>query len=241
DSVLKYVAFFNYEWDENTNVIELRNGGGFTMSWKTTGMHVVTLVTESDSGCRALPYADTVNVRDYPAVKIERLSDDNVVCTKSTIELKTKLVPGATRYEWSPADYFLTNNTTEVRARIHSSGYIKLRVEDAYGCSGADSVYVGIKLCCKAILPTAFSPNNDGKNDKFGIISSGNYKIYAFTVVNRYGRVVFSTTNQQDRWDGTYNGAQQGVGTYYYYIKYTCEDDDADNVVEERGDVTLIR
>ena len=52
---------------------------------------------------------------------------------------------------------------------------------------------------------------------------------------------MFSTNYQHDRWDGTYNGQPQGLDTDYYYIKYTCQDDDDDNEVEERGDVVLVR
>jgi len=241
DSVLKNVATYSYKWDTDTKVIALRSGGGFTMSWEVIGQHIITQTTYSDSGCVSLPFSDTVNVRNDPDAKIEQLND-NKVCTKTEIALKAAAISGGLfKYEWAPAEYFMTNKASEVIAKIPSSGYLKLTVTDEFGCKGEDSIYLAVKLCCKAILPSAFSPNNDGRNDKFGIISNGNYKISAFRVVNRYGREVFSTNNQRDRWDGTYNGEPQGMGTYYYYIKYTCEDDDADNEVEERGDVTLIR
>src|SRR5690606_9127255 len=102
-----------------------------------------------------------------------------------------------------------TNRSSQVAARISSSGYLRVNVTDQYGCSGTDSVYMSIKLCCKAQLPDAFSPNGDGLNDNFGIISNGNYRIFSFRVVNRYGQEVFSTTNQSDRWDGMFNGTAQ--------------------------------
>jgi len=241
DTVLQYASGYNWILDPRVGIKDVdTNLQGFTITWNEPGMHTFSLRTISQYGCTSPLWSDTVNVRDYPIVKIEPLNN-NTICTKSTITLRTPQLSGVSKFEWSPAEKFLTNNSAEVSAYISSSGYIRLTAEDAYGCKGADSVYIAIKLCCKAILPTAFSPNNDGQNDKFGIISNGNYKIYSFRIVNRYGREVFSTTNQHDRWDGTYNGMPQGIGTYYYYIKYTCEDDDADNVVEERGDVTLVK
>lgn len=241
DTVLQYASGYNWVLDPRVGIKDVDTSlEGFTIIWKEPGMHTFSLRTISQYGCASPVWYDTVTVRNYPAVKIEQL-DNNTICTKSTINLNAVPLPGVTKYEWSPAEYFLVNYRAEVQAKIQSSGYVKLTAADAFGCEGSDSLYVGIKLCCKAILPSAFSPNNDGINDKFGIISNGTYKIYNFRVVNRYGREVFSTTNQADRWDGTYNGMPQGVGTYYYYIKYTCEDDDADNEVEERGDVTLVR
>ena len=234
---------YGYFWQlgiDDTKIIEESNNG-FIVSFSKTGTRIVRLRVLSDSGCISPEFADTINVRETPKANILPV-ENSTVCTKTEIKLNaTPLQGGLYKYKWSPAEYFMTNDASEVTAWVPSSGYLSLKITDEFGCVGMDSTYVGVKLCCKAILPSAFSPNNDGRNDKFGIISSGNYKISAFRIVNRYGREVFSTNNQQERWDGTYNGEAQGIGTYYYYIKYSCEDDDADNEVEERGDVTLIR
>lgn len=241
DTVLQYASGYNWTLDPRVGLKDVDTSTeGFTLVWQEPGDHVFRLRTFSQYGCVSPEWADTVNVRNYPIVRIEKL-DNTTICTKSTITLRAEQLSGVSKFEWSPVEKFLTNNSAEVNANINSSGYIRLTAEDAYGCKGADSIYIDVKLCCKAILPNAFTPNNDGRNDKFGIISNGTYRIYDFRVVNRYGRVVFTTTNQQDRWDGTHNGIPQGMGTYYYYIRYTCEDDDADNVVEERGDVTLVK
>ncbi len=241
DTMLQYAVGYNWVLDPRVGMKDLDTSGmGFTIMWKEPGAHIFRLNTVSQYGCISPEWYDTVNVRNYPLVKIMPVSS-NTICINSTITLKAEQLTGVSKFEWSPAEKFLTNNGAEVNARISSSGYIRLTAQDAFGCKGSDSMYIDIKLCCKAILPSAFSPNKDGLNDMFGIISNGRYKIYDFRVVNRYGREVFSTTNQNDRWDGTYNGTLQSMGTYYYYIRYSCEDDNADNVVEERGDVTLVR
>ena len=241
DSVLANATKFNWSYDNETNAAVSADSNKFSIKWETIGEKIISLQTVSDSGCLSATYSDTVSVRDYPKPRIEPLTDYEL-CTRTEIDVKvTPLTDGVYTYNWTPSDYFLTRNASTVKARITSSGYIKVTATDEYGCSGSDSVHMTVKLCCKAVVPSAFSPNGDGKNDKFGIISTGNYKIYTFRVVNRYGRVVFSTNNQSDRWDGTFNGEPQDLGVYYYFIKYTCEDDNGDNQVEERGDVTLIR
>lgn len=241
DSVLKNAATFVWTFDSvNTTIVGV-DSNKYTARWSTPGIKIVSLYTVSDSGCVSKTIYDTITVREDPKVKIET-PDNSTVCTKSEIVLKANaLTNGLYKYEWSPTEYFLTNKSAEVTARVSSSGYMKLSVTDQFGCVGEDSTYLAIKLCCKVVLPDAFSPNNDGKNDGFGIISNGSYRISAFRVVNRLGQVVFSTNNQRDRWDGTFKGIPQGIGTYYYYIKYNCQDDDADHEVEERGNVILVR
>lgn len=241
DSLLQYVKTYTWNFDSTKTTIINVDSNKFNVLWKEAGERIVSLYTVSDSGCISNVIFDTINVRDYPKPQILPLAN-NTICTKTEIKIGVKpLTDGLYKYEWTPEEYFLTNRTSSVSAVVPSSGFIKVSATDEYGCTGTDSVHLGVKLCCKAILPNAFSPNGDGRNDEFGIISTGNYKISAFRIVNRYGQQVFSTTNQQERWDGSFKGEQQSIGTYYYYIKYSCEDDDADNEVEERGDVTLIR
>lgn len=241
DTILQYASKFNWTYDNQTNAIAKADSNKFVIRWETIGQKIISLSTVSDSGCVSETFSDTITVRDFPKPRIEPL-DNYELCTRTEIDVKvTPLTDGLYTYNWTPSDYFLTRNASSVKARITSSGYIKVTATDEFGCSGSDSVHMTVKLCCKAIVPSAFSPNGDGRNDKFGIISTGNYKIYTFRVLNRYGRVVFSTNNQNDTWDGTYNGEPQDLGTYFYFIKYTCEDDNGDSQVEERGDVTLIR
>lgn len=240
DSMLANASKFNWKFDSTDIHINSVDSNKFKVSWSTSGKKVVSLYTTSDSGCISDTYFDTVNVVDYPLAKIENVATQTI-CSRGVIELNARKLNGPHKYYWTPSDYFLENNDIKVTARIPSSGYLRLTVTDELGCEGTDSVFVGVKLCCDIVVPSAFSPNNDGKNDKFRIISNGNYKILSFRIVNRYGRVVFDGSSQYDSWDGTYKGIPQDVGTYYYFIKYSCEDDDYDNEIEAKGDVTLVR
>ncbi|MBK6266027.1 gliding motility-associated C-terminal domain-containing protein [Marivirga sp. S37H4] len=66
-------------------------------------------------------------------------------------------------------------------------------------------------------VPTAFTPNNDGLNDKFGAVAKG-VKEYKLVIYNRYGEVVFNTNSLDHKWDGTYNGKQVSTGGYMYEV-----------------------
>lgn len=232
-----------FTWSFDTLLTGIINvdSNKFTVMWDTAGVQVISLQTISDSGCVSDIYYDTITVRDYPKPQILPV-ENSTLCLRTEIPIQVKpLTGGQYRYKWEPEEYFLENLNSSVTARIPSSGFISVTATDQYGCSGSDSTHLKVKLCCTADLPNAFSPNGDGRNDDFGIMSNGRYEISAFRVVNRYGQIVFSTTNQNDRWDGTKDGEPQGIGTYYYYIKYSCLDDDANNEVETTGDIILIR
>ena len=87
-------------------------------------------------------------------------------------------------------------------------------------------------------MPTAFSPNGDGKNDKLTFIAAGMTSLDFFNVYNRYGQLVFHATSMRQGWDGTLNGSAQSTGTYVWMIKgkaYTGE------TIFRKGTVTLVR
>lgn len=100
------------------------------------------------------------------------------------------------------------------------------------GCIIIDSVLVRVvdkeKLECEKLqLPTAFTPNNDGLNETFGIsnyylISSLDY----FDIFDRNGGLITSFKESSNTWDGTWKGSKLTPGTYFYKIAYTCKNND---------------
>ena len=88
------------------------------------------------------------------------------------------------------------------------------------------------------LIPNAFSPNNDGQNDFFKISNITDEKLIDFKVFNRWGTILYRTTDAKQGWDGTNKGQQQPVGVYGYVIRIGY----ADGYVETyKGTVTLIR
>ncbi len=66
-------------------------------------------------------------------------------------------------------------------------------------------------------IPSAFTPNNDGINDTFGVKGEGiaNFQIYVY---NRWGEVIFESNNPKQQWDGTVKGRKQEQGAYVYKV-----------------------
>jgi len=87
-------------------------------------------------------------------------------------------------------------------------------------------------------VPSAFTPNNDGKNDIFRPLIFGNVKKYQFTIYNRWGQIVFQTTEIGKGWDGKFGGMQQDPNVFVWTCTYQLE---AEEVKHEKGSVTLIR
>jgi gliding motility-associated-like protein len=85
-------------------------------------------------------------------------------------------------------------------------------------------------------VPNVFTPNNDGMNDKFGV-SGQNIKEFEMTILNRWGEVVFHTTNVHDLWDGIYQGQVAGNSVYVYQI--TAKGYDGEETAKT-GNITIL-
>ena len=92
---------------------------------------------------------------------------------------------------------------------------------------------------CALLLPSAFSPNNDAANDKFRAICHCPVKRYGLHIYNRWGELVFETTDGSEGWDGTFRDNAQPMGVYVYYVEYFnyC----AQDMKKLIGNVTLVR
>jgi gliding motility-associated-like protein len=88
-------------------------------------------------------------------------------------------------------------------------------------------------------MPTAFTPNNDGRNDRFRITAQGGMKQVAyFKIFNRWGQEVFSSTDPAAAWDGTFKGKPVEAGAYIWILKGT---DFVNKTYSVKGTVMLIR
>jgi len=77
--------------------------------------------------------------------------------------------------------------------------------------------------CSLLLLPNAFTPNGDQLNDQFGISTLFLVDELAyFEVYDRWGGKMWSTTNKNNTWDGTFSGSLVNPGMYIYKVKYTC-------------------
>jgi gliding motility-associated-like protein len=103
-----------------------------------------------------------------------------------------------------------------------------------------DSVKVTFSECDQCIvMPTAFTPNRDGRNDKISAIITCPIGRFHLMIFNRWGNKMFDTTDPEAMWDGTVNGTMSDEGTYIYVIDYSSASTYRSNML--KGTFVLIR
>jgi gliding motility-associated-like protein len=96
-----------------------------------------------------------------------------------------------------------------------------LIVKNTEGCSDTSVNCVLVKYFPPddIFIPNAFSPNEDGINDAFGVTGNNilNFHLYIF---NRFGEQVAHLTTPKEKWNGYYKGKPCDMGSYYYVLNY---------------------
>jgi gliding motility-associated-like protein len=122
-------------------------------------------------------------------------------------------------YSWSPSTYL--NDPLAIRPQatpLQTTTY-KLTVTSNYGC-GTDTDAVIVKVIDSLLIPTAFTPNNDGLNDTWEIITFRKYPDATVEVYNRWGQRVYSSTGSNyEPWDGKFAGQPALQSSYVYFIR----------------------
>ncbi len=205
-------------------IITLTPTGGnppYTYQWNTgdadsviqvwSGTYTAT-VTDSH-GCDTT-WTTTLQYDDLTPIVIE---DTTYVQNGYEIAIDVTVSGGTNPYQYN----WSTGHTTEDITVSMAGDYI-LEVTDANGCSAYDTINVDIPL----IIPTVFTPNNDGSNDTWQIVNIGTYDDVTIQVFNRWGDVMFEFhgngfdyTDKTNQWDGTYKGKLVPFGEYLYVIK----------------------
>lgn len=151
--------------------------------------------------------------------------------------IKTEVTGGTTpySYKWStnPAQ---TGN----ELRGIPNGTYSVITTDFNNCADTSSATIVYNNCCKPFIPDAFTPNGDGRNDKIKILMKGDFELLEFSIYNRFGQRVFTTSLLSEGWDGHFNGVLQDLGTFNYYIKGICGNK-GNNTVEYKGTLTLLQ
>jgi gliding motility-associated-like protein len=105
-------------------------------------------------------------------------------------------------------------------------GVYEVAVSDTSGCSyEVGKVTLNDSFLDCVLIPTAFSPNSDGINDKWEIRNFDNYPGAQVQVFNRWGQPVYSAISGQDPWDGTFDGKFVISGPYLYYVNLKNDTD----------------
>jgi gliding motility-associated-like protein len=181
--------------------------------------------------CPDISISDSIIVYPFPLV---RIGPDTSLCLGGAPIYLSNAIAGrdGDQYLWNTGD---TSHSLKV---VHHGTY-SLRVTSENGC--ATTEIVDVKKDCYIDIPNAFTPNDDGYNDYFfpRQLLSGSLTRFSMKIFNRWGQLVFETTNILGRgWDGRFNDAIQPGGVYPYLIEIQVNDKYAEKY---QGNVTLLR
>lgn len=146
---------------------------------------------------------------------------------------------GSLFYSWDPPTWLNNASISNPVAFPQDNILYHVKVYDEAGCLGKDSINVKLyKIEPDLLVPSGFSPDGDGLNDVFRPIPIGMRSLNAFRVYNRWGQMMFSTTQQGKGWDGKFGGNAQDPGTYVWYAEGI---DYKNKKIQKKGFVVLIR
>jgi gliding motility-associated-like protein len=177
----------------------------------------------------------TIKVNPLPIVVINAGRDTSITYAQSVQLYALSL--GGKFFTWEPITGLNNANIPNPIATPSIKTTYIVYVTDTNQCRGSDSIDIDVARNIPVAIPSGFTPNGDGRNDKFRIINLTFQKVVEFRVYNRWGQEVFSS-NDNEGWDGIYNGRLQDAGVYKYLIRVGYPDGHTENF---KGDVTLIR
>ncbi|RYD58019.1 MAG: gliding motility-associated C-terminal domain-containing protein [Sphingobacteriales bacterium] len=196
------------------------------------------LISYKDDGCPIAANKQTYTIRIGP----ESITPEAIPAGCVGQGLVAINVPES----WIPWSYELRDSVQLKHSKKNLTGanasdslpYGKYKVTafNYFGCSASTIVEVPFD-CHLADVPTAFSPNGDGKNDMLFVLSEGVQQM-SFKIYDRWGHVVFEANDMKAGWDGKQGGTDLPIDSYAYVLSAMFKDGRS---VNKKGNITLIR
>lgn len=143
----------------------------------------------------------------------------------------------ASYYSWSGPGISCTG-CTSITPCVNETTNFYVTGYNSKRCKDVDTVTVRvISDCGEMFIPSAFSPNGDGQNDVL-YVRGRCLKNFTLQIFNRWGELVFETSDQNVGWDGTQKGQPLNTGVFVYKLEGTTWDD---KQYIKKGNVTLLR
>jgi gliding motility-associated-like protein len=225
-----------YEWSPSTYLSDSTLADPMVQQPASTVTY--SLKVTGANGCSSLDSATTTVVMTAPP-KVSAGDDTSVVVGQS-IQLNAMDVDssGFTSYVWSPAQGLSNPDIADPTAVVTGDITYTVLATAPSGCSATGTIVIGAATAANIIVPNAFTPNNGGSNGLLKVNAFGIQLLKYFRVYNRWGQLVFATSNADVGWDGSVGGQAAASGAYVWVaagIEYNGRP------VEREGTVILIR
>ncbi|MEZ4885026.1 MAG: gliding motility-associated C-terminal domain-containing protein [Chitinophagales bacterium] len=224
-----------YEWSPSAG-LSCKDCAEPEANLTTTTTYQVLISDES--GCSAV-LETTVEVSDYPAITF--ISPNQSAVRGENLQLE--VVGDFSTVEWSSVEGMVDFTVTNPIFTVQENVVFMVTVSNEMGCTTTAMVSIEAldapepELCTEILITNAFSPNGDGVNDRFFPAPQSFDELLQFSVYNRWGKEVYTTTTAGEGWDGVLDNELQDVGAYAYIIEAVC----GEKTLRKQGWVVLIR
>ena len=214
-------------WKDSTQTSMLNNPLRISQS----GIYFVQV--KNANGC-ATENPVKVKVAVAKAIIARRL---DTVRTQNNVPVQLKARTIGTEFSWSPSAGLNSPFIREPWFSYLKNMEYQVTLRTDSGCLVTDTVFVKA-VDANIFVPSAFTPNTDGKNDKFAPVCYSIARLNFFSVFNRWGELLFTTNTIGKGWDGTSKGTAADAGTYVWMLEAVGMDG---QVFRQKGTVVLIR
>jgi gliding motility-associated-like protein len=230
----------NFTWnfgDPSSGVLDTSTAISPVHVFNDTGTYTIKLIAYDNNTCNKVD-STTSTIRLFPKPSAQfSWSPDPPINNTPTVFTNTSI--GATKYFW---DFDENSNTSTEFQPVYQFNFtttfhVCLQATNDYGCS--DTTCQDIKAIVTSLLdvPNAFTPGKPGNNSIIKVMGFG-IGIMDWKIYNRWGQLVFESTDKEIGWDGTYKGVLQPMDVYTYTLQVQYTDN---KLYTKTGDITLIR
>ena len=206
-------------------------GNPVTHTYTNNGNYPVKVYGISTEGCSTDTLQRPINIYGTDAFA----GNDIIAAAGQPIQLNAT---GGISYEWTPSTGLSDTDIPNPVANNTVDRTYYLRAFTPEGCESFDTISIKIYKGPDIYVPTAFTPNGDGHNDVLRPIAVGITVFDYFAVYNRYGQLVFKSSNPNTGWDGREKGGDQQTGNFVWMVSGT---DFRGNKIFRKGSVLLIK
>ena len=203
------------------------------------GNYDVTVSALERNGCRS----NSVMIPLLVHAAIANAGNDTTILRDIPFPLQSSYATTGTGsvppvFLWDPSTGLDNPSVANPVATLQDDQVYYFTVTSAEGCVGKDTINITVFKGSAIYVPTGFTPNNDGLNEKLKPSYIGIKSLAYFTVYNRWGEMVFTTKDLRAGWDGIFKGVPQSTGTYVWLLKAV---DYAGKSYQMKGTSTIIR
>ncbi len=138
-------------------------------------------------------------------------------------------------------DFEWFDGSRQEKRRFYFEGIYPLTIYNKCGTFNREYDITVSNCDCPLFIPNSFTPNGDGLNDDFGVGHSCMLKDFRLEIFDRWGMLVFSTSDPEVRWDGTFNGSNLQSAVYSFKLYYEWNVYQLDRNTTRTGTITLLR